>query len=273
MENCLVTKLKSVVENDNLGTLGRLIIGRNYNSSDTAESAYFGVSRSSIADGQKVTLTIVGDGYFSTSFDGESIGKVVEVTKNAEGESTTLSLYTSNGNYKILVDNKYYFNIPYFPISYSINMADIYYTKIPQVSGDGYYGNVSELPLRIYSLKILDSQYGKVNYTEADIARLVNLKSFSIASERLPRISTATIGKLTLLEGDNQISSIQGSIENFVANQRAGGRTTFSGNLNLKWIGSLGTVTFNGAVIQNVQNGIITWTYDTITFRGTTINA
>lgn len=273
MENCLVTKLKSVVENNNLETLGRLIVGRNYNSNDTPESSYFGVVRSVIGGGQKVTLTIIGDGYFSTSFGGVSIGKFVEVTKNAEGEASTLSLYTSNGNYKILVDNKYGFNNVYFPISYNINMADIYYTGISRISGDGYYGNVSELPLRIITLKILDSQYGKVNYTNADIERLVNLKSFTVESERFPRINTSTIGKLTLLEGNNQISSIQGRIEDFVANQRAGGRTTFGGNLNLKWIGSLGTVTFNGAVVSNVDNGIITWTSDTITFRGTTINA
>ena len=273
MENCLVTKLKSVVENDNLKKLGELVIGRKYNSSETANTAYFGVNRSFIADGQKVTLTIVGDGYFSTSFGGTSIGKVVEVTKNAEGQSAILSLYTSNGNYTILVNNKYEFNVSQFSGSYQINMADIYYTKITSIVGEGYYGNVSELPLRIMQLSIYNSQYGKVNYTDADIARLVNLTAFDVVSERFPRISTATIGKLTSLTGSNQISSIQGSIEDFVANQRAGGRTTFDGNLNLRWIGALGTVTFNGAVIANVDNGVITWTENTITFRGTTIDA
>ena len=272
MKNCLVTKLKSVVENDNLETLGRMIIRRNYNSGETADSAYFQVKRSDIEDGQKVTLTIVGDGYFSTSFGGGSIGKVVEVTKNAEGESEYFGLYTSNGNYTILVDNKYYFNNPQFSTSYSINMADIYYTKISNISAYSYYGNVSDLPLTIRAMTIRDSQYGTINYTDADIERLVNLINLTISSERFPRISTSTLGKL-LLEGTNYIIPTQGSIEDFVANQRAGGRVVFNGDLNLMWIGGFSDVTFNGAVIAFLESGVITWTADTITFRGTTINA
>ena len=273
MKNCFVKKYKSVVNNDNLETFGRLVIGRKYNSSETQSSAYFGVRRNTIPAGQKVTLTIDGDGYFSTSFGGASIGKVVEVTKNAEGEGATLNLYTSNGNYTILVDNKYQFGIGQLSASYQIDMADIYYTKIYSIAGAGYYGDVSKLPLRITELRIADEQYGKVNYTNADIARLVNLTAFEITSERFPRVSTATLGKLTKLVGSNIISSIQGSIEDFVANQRANGRTTFDGTLNLRWIGALHTVTFNGADIANTENGVITWTADTITFRGTTINA
>lgn len=273
MGNCLFTKLKSVVENDNLEKLGELVIVRKYNSSETTDTAYFGVNRTRIADGQKITLTIVGDGYFSNSFGGTSIGKVVELTKNSAEESGIKNLWTSNGNYTILVDNKYNFSIGQFPASYQINMADIYYTKIGSIVGVGYYGDVSKLPLRITQLSLEDSQYGKVNYTDADIERLVNLTALKVASERFPRVSTAALGKLTSLVGNNQISSIEGSIEDFVANQRAGGRTTFDGNLNLKWIGALGTVTFNGDVISNVQDGIITWTADTITFRGTTIDA
>lgn len=272
MSDCLVTKLKGVVDNDNLEKLGVLKINRVYNANETQNSAYLGVVRSEIPAGKTVVLKIIGDGYFADTYGGASIGKEVEVS--SEQSTAVRNLYTSNGNYEIEIHNKYDFRVNQLSKDYHTKIDDVFWTKIIGINGEGYYGSLGSLDAnKITSVNLADSQYGAVTYTNEDIAKLINITSFSVASERFERIDTNTLGKLINLVGANQVSVLQGSIEDFVAEQRAGGRTTFSETLNLKWIGALGLVTFNGATISNVQDGYITWTASTITFRGTTIDA
>ena len=241
-------------------------------SNETQDSAYLGVSRNSIPAGRTVVLRIIGDGYFADTYGGASIGKEVEVS--SEQSTSVRNLYTSNGNYEIEIHNKYDFKGTQLSKDYHTKIDDIFWTKIESIYGEGYYGSLGSLDAnKINYVGLVDSQYGSVTYTNEDIAKLINVTGFSVASERFQIIDTITLGKLINLVGNNQVSVLRGSIEDFVAEQRAGGRITFEGTLNLRWIGALGLVTFNGATISNVQDGYITWTASTITFRGTTIDA
>lgn len=76
---------------------------------------------------------------------------------------------------------------------------------------------------------------------------------------------------LTTLNISN--TGVTGSLEGFVAAQRAAGRTTCN-SLSLPYIGEGQTITFNGAKITTIQyTNTLSWTANTITFNGTTITA
>ena len=273
MGNCLKTQLKEVVDNSNLDKLGVLRIQRVYNESDNPDIAYLGINRSVIPDGEVVTLTIVGDGYFTRSYGGASVGKTYEVRKPVLDEPSTLSLWTSNGDYTIEVDNKYAFCLNQSPKDYKVKIDDTFYTSIEIIAGIGYYGNLANVdPTKITFVKFENEQLHTVTYKEEDITRLSLLTHLSLV-EAFPEIKMSILGTLIHLTGTMQIACASGSIEQFVAAQRAGGRTTFDGTLNLRWLGAKGLVTFNGSTIPNVEAGNLTWTENTITFRGTTINA
>jgi hypothetical protein len=87
--------------------------------------------------------------------------------------------------------------------------------------------------------------------------------------------SIEDLGECTLLstinlDNSRQISNIGGTVEGFVASQRAAGRTTAEFTLfNV----SSTNVTFNGHTLAGYQNLTLSWTANTITCYGETINA
>ena len=124
--NCLVTKLKDVVDNENLLKLDEFMIDVYQVESPTNQSQAVFFTEPGID--ANFECTIIGDGYFTQTYGGSSIGKTVTLSK------TNYTVYCSNGNYKIKVTNKYAvryisgptFNVPsitfkYCPI-YIINM-------------------------------------------------------------------------------------------------------------------------------------------------------
>lgn len=109
MENCLVTKLKGVVQNDNLNKIGSLRFhvsipsDADYNS----ESMYFR-AEPLVENGKSIKVEIVGDGYFRNSRqDSTSRGKIVTITGPEE-------LIPSSGNYDIIISEYYNLDILQF---------------------------------------------------------------------------------------------------------------------------------------------------------------
>jgi hypothetical protein len=67
---------------------------------------------------------------------------------------------------------------------------------------------------------------------------------------------------------DSDVASM--SVENFVAYNRAAGRTT--GSINIKWLGAA-VATFNNHRVEKKENNALSWTASTITLDEESITA
>ena len=97
MTKCLITKLNGSVQNDSLLRIGEFGIRVSTVESPTADSQKF-----SVLNTKDAQLRIIGDGYFTNETLTENKGKVMNIAANTE----TL-VYYSNGDYEIVVSEKY----------------------------------------------------------------------------------------------------------------------------------------------------------------------
>ena len=109
MGKCLITKLNGSVQNDSLLRIGEFVVKVSKVESPTADSQRFCVRNTK--DSQ---LRIIGDGHFTNETLSENKGKVMDIVANTE----TL-VYYSNGDYEIVVSEKY--SLSYIGISLSTN--------------------------------------------------------------------------------------------------------------------------------------------------------
>lgn len=285
MNNCLVTKLKGVVDNDNLNYLGWITINK----------LTGGVSQLIFkSQTLSVTCKIVGEGYFTNSTGTENYGKELTITHSDIGVAY---FYVSGDVRKLLVKNdESLVNISirdnYNPQSLKMNVEDLAYItslKNFELSKTPSYGDISKLKgsyLRIAiwetdihgnlydvlqrSLNILTQLQLNTNVTiEGSLSPIQLLSQDTILESINTYTSNQISGNFELL-GNTNINSFQigavskditGSIEQFVANKRSSGRTEGS----LSFIGTNYTaVTYNNSPITN-NNVTVTWTADSIT--------
>lgn len=97
MGKCLITKLNGSVQNDSLLHIGEFCIEVRKVESPTADS-----QKISVRNTKDSQLRIIGDGYFTNETLSENKGKVMDIAANTE----TL-VYYSNGDYEIVVSEKY----------------------------------------------------------------------------------------------------------------------------------------------------------------------
>lgn len=250
MGNCLVTKLKGVVDNDNLKKVGciklHVIVGANASINRLGEST-----------SPYCSVEIIGEGHFSSTQGGsDNIG-----TKRVS--STTL--YPSAGEYDIEISNKYALvNLTMSSITVvSMDAADFDYTNLRSFALFKTRKGVSfdELPDAIFNsgFKILNFDDGQ-NYAALDVTKLANntimtyfkYSSDSAASASLYGDISGLGGKpsMTFLGIKNQLgitgdisslggnvaltriecykSGVGGAIEDLAAAQVAAGRTSGS---------------------------------------------
>ncbi len=100
MGQCLITKLKGVVNDDSIRRIGELRIKVSRRDSPSSKSQSLNVQFS-----KEVTLEIIGDGYFTDSALSENQGKTKTIPAQSASEST--NLYYSNGDYEISISDKY----------------------------------------------------------------------------------------------------------------------------------------------------------------------
>ena len=100
MGKCLITKLNGSVQNDSLLRIGEFCIKVSKVESPTADSQRFVVNNSKDAQ-----LRIIGDGYFTNETLSENKGKALNITANTE-----TTVYFSNGDYEVVVSEKYSLN-------------------------------------------------------------------------------------------------------------------------------------------------------------------
>lgn len=162
--NCLVTKLKSVVNNDNLRKVGcikmHVIVGANAS-----------ISRLGGETSPYCSVEIIGDGHFSSTSGGsDNIG-----TKRV----SDTSLYPSAGEYDIEISNKYALTTLVMSsiTVVSVDTSDFDYTNLRLLANFKTRKGVSfnELPDGIFnstlgSLNFDDGQ----NYAALDVMKLMN---------------------------------------------------------------------------------------------------
>lgn len=235
MNNCLVTKLKAVVDNNDLEYLGGIEFIVN------SEKDITGQIVKSI-DTDKARITVIGNGTMTVNTSPSSTygnGETFVVPNLAR------TITFSAGNYKVRIDNKYaladlrFGGVAWKSLNQVKNCNDI---TILAVTMLGYVtGNLSSLEgmTKLTQLS-LDRTYG---YTG-------NIKSLG----KLTSLTTLNITKNSSYE-----SLIEGDVLDFVGEQVKSGRTTMSSDSPLSCNGILEQVTFNGKTVSNASSARMTW--------------
>jgi hypothetical protein len=258
MGNCLVTKLKGVVDNDNLPILGMTEL--------KIPTGTFSEYNALIFD-SSVTVQILGG-----TINGET--------------SSTMQLYSWTG-VPIVSDGTYDgYVILRFP-KYKVTRLDLNQCKGVDYS-EFKYGVLNRINVVCSSWNL--------NALESKFADFTGLSVTNYNSEVADLTNLGKNGKLAHCSFNNGVSfngsfdnigcspldenweiffpttqNVSFVVENFVANKRLRGQTTGEQN-NFAWMG-LCNATFNGNKITHKNHYTLSWTADTITFDGVTINA
>ena len=279
--DCLLTKLKGVVDNDNL---------KIYNTILTRENTSGNVLTFLYNASNPVKIEVIGDGTL-VNVDG-----TVDYGKSREG-TNIFAKYSGNG--KIKISNKYDITLLHITSSTEKDLID---------AEDLVFVNITELELTNIKLdvnKLNITTLSNFLFTGSNVnGNIVNLlnKNDSLTSVKFN--NTNVVGdfyniKNTIAEaittlymynskisGDisafgrfvnlNQMSfsatDISGSVESFVQAARAAGRTSFANSEQKNWYFN-NAITFNGNAVGGGGKNDFSWTATTITLGGVTITA
>lgn len=204
--DCLVTKLKGVVNDDTLLRLGefRIKVSQVSSPSSKTQGFTFGFDEDS-------TLEIIGDGYFTDRALSANLGKTLTISKDVPTD-----VYVKNGNFELAVLNKYaltqiafyaqqdgYANASQLS-NRSINLNDISYsthlTKL-NLAGVPMSGTLSDLSKLI---NLIDLSMGGTAIT-GDIASLKNLTKLTNLGINNTNIY-GDIASLSLMKGLSSVN-------------------------------------------------------------------
>lgn len=266
--NCLVTKLKGVVDNDNLEYLGMVkedlfpTMGTTkviFNASSTAK-----ILHGTVGGNTEVTFSANEDVYISNKgtilVDSGYDKATILIPKYSLTDIFIVGSQIGVGSYVPDVDLTKFKHSPLNLLSISNGRV------VPDI----------DVLNKVSSLVLIN---GRMAFTEeCDISTLgangvktiINLTGFGTVPEHNLKGSLDKSGcsPLTILNVPNT-KAVSLSIENFVAYNRGAGRTT--GTLSLPWLGAC-KATFNGGDVANQQNNHLSWTATTITLNGTEIS-
>lgn len=282
--NCLVTKLKAVVNNDSLPRLNEIVVKVASGSFQICNSTKETVIRSN-----KNSLSLTSGGTGSSS-----------VTVPKANNTTTMTTVYVNQECTIYVP-KYYLVRFYFTPIEDVDIKNVglnsdlgCYISImsssSQVSLGSLPRNIRSISPSMCSFVFDEDEYPNLITINGNPSNRIWVVNAAEMAQKLPAIrqynlwSTATnsTGSFDdfglckgLTETNGELKSYHGSgtIEGFVANQRGttGGRPAkTTGTVKLQY---LGAITFNGNVVNTDTEKTLSWTADTITFDGTTISA
>lgn len=262
MKNCLVTKLKGVVDNDQLFKLGELKV-------KIGEANFLGFA----ADDSQTISVVDGD----LLFNGQTTIQLTNTYQNnvnITGEGT------------VSIPNKYNLTIFEANLKEQIDFKKIRYcTKLRTINlkGDDFVYDLDDFNIESSVLtKIKIDNALEIKGSINNLLKYNNLTSLALNSSSIKHFTEtdfSILGKFaecttygaTVVHG-----RLTGSIEDFVAQKRLA-RTAagleVAGSCTIDWLGDGGNITFQGTIIANVSNNTISWTANTITYNGTTIEA
>lgn len=281
MSKCLVTKLNGVVNDDALLRLGEIAI-----SVDAGDFRIVNTSGTTTIRANKASLSLTEGGAGSTS---------VSARKSASNTDFVFIYVTEPC---IVYIPQYYLERLYISPKSDIDIKYLgaslgesgSYFSVPTLT---YVVSLGSVPANIRSLSVgmcnfnLDEdEYPSLIALSAAATNRVFVIDAADIAERMPALrdysiwstadnSSGSFDDFGKCKSLNSLKMYHGSgtIEGFVANQRAiyGSRPArTSGSVTLQY---LGAVTFNGTTIYSATAKTLSWTATTITFDGTTINA
>jgi hypothetical protein len=261
--DCLVTKLKGVVDNDNLSKLGVLQYevyvdnGKAFGiKCANAGESVITLKNATVAS--VVRGTVIDSTHVSIGVEGQSGNTFVTINENISSVIVEVS-------------NKY--NITYLgdtgikAIKGGLAETD-YLSELAKLCLNNYGSdsNLSAFANAKYtdSLKLLyiDNSGGKMSGDISSLSIFKNLQNFRCTNNTAINgniLSFDTLTDLAALNIDG--TRISGTVEEFVAAQRTAGRTT--GSIQLGY--TMALVTYNGLPITGSSDKTLAWTADSIT--------
>ena len=281
MGNCLVTKLNGIVDNDNLLKLGEVEVvcpalgsilwfpsGSN-TTTITNKTGYF-VDKTTSEQVKTITISSALSNYKTIQRDTIIIHEPSKITymespSNLADNPYALGYFTNARSF-------YFQNVlnKEFPVTF---------TKFIDLLSENRVVSYNKLAFRGYDL------------TEYSLSELINHSSFNtlfkgIAELGFPQCRNFNINIADLAEFsavasiDFTWNNVSGTIESFVAAMRTNRPNVNSFDFQFSCIDDRNniTATFNGTKITEYEDTYwahheLTWTANTITFMGTTINA
>lgn len=268
-KDCLLTKLKGSVNNENLPKFGMITFHVNNPENLNEKFTYFKYADSTEANsnyyevGSGVTADFTSQTY--PRFTGEGYVRV-------KGKYNITDITISGG----------YQNDKITPCI-DIDISQLSYTNLEKLSGVPqafHITNLKDLQILKPTLKniILSERNILVPQLSGDIsdlAKFVGLETLSLSyisnmvHGNMEQVATL-FPKLKSLNDLTEAKWLTGSIESFVAVRRSQGVT--EGSVYTKW-GLFTDITFNGKKLKGQENTPFSWTANTITYNGVTINA
>lgn len=305
MGNCLVTQLKSSVNNNNLKYLGGIEFHFNGDTLQKRTLTLAGIVEKAVIikdNGNTHFTSLDGTSDFGKEATEENGGIIVSgnnrfivLSGTAECDVVVFSKYgirTINCNdYNVIPKSLDYVGTStegttlwiYYNTSGAIGSIDLgeEYFKEAKISRIHLFGknasaSITALPyINTSILTILELVKQSISNNLYELICNINtLESLIIMDSRA--IADIDISKLANLTHLTNISILDiitdfGPIETFVARQRGKGRTTCS-SISWTYAGYIGA-TFNGtAIAKNANAMTLSWTASTITFNGTEIS-
>ena len=265
MEKCLITKLNGSVQNDSLLRIGEFCIKVSKVESPTADSQKF-----SVRNNKDTHLRIIGNGYFTNETLSENKGKVMDIAANTE----TL-VYYSNGDYEIVVSEKY--SLGSFGYSLSTYWKDFKGKLSFDIESLKYSPNITNLMLsntqvtgdiavlgKLTGLQILFLSNTQITGDISVLGKLTGLVHLNLSNTQVTG-DIAVFGKLTGLTDIPSVlnTKVTGDIsvyKNTKTNQLQFKGTSVYGDLsvlpnNVLWVqGNINTGTFTWTGIKNRTN-------------------
>lgn len=287
MKECLVTKLKRVVNDDSLEFFGALVV-KLY----TGENGYLGVYGST--EGIKSELEVLTEGVNIVSVAGGGVKlsdkKCILGTIGVEQFPGVMFDVSKRTLITVKITQKYNLaSLPnileIIPYNRTLNGVDQLRLFLTEYGFKGKNENITVLPelKNATRVTIIDSSSYDSTFTGkiSDLMAKLNpsiLTSFTLMLRDCD-YDISDIAKLlgnftalTFLELLNETGKVTGTLESFVAEQRKNGRTSCE-SLDFSYGSSF--VTFNGkpAYKDLSRTRILSWTESTITYDGETIEA
>jgi hypothetical protein len=222
--NCLVTKLKGVVDNDNLQKLGELMMKV--------------INNPSAVDGDTdITINVLSPCELYVSDGGAFADSPANVISNPQTRTTIqpsmngTHLYFKNANYNVYISNKY--NITQLSISGVPSRSSIFNFSLTDV----------KYSISMFDLTVSNSN---VNGDLSDILTLTNLSAFGpsglitgdiIAYKNWPNLTSISL--TSAMEGDISVFNNRSNLTAFVCNSChniSGNISNISGNSNLTYL-------------------------------------
>lgn len=214
MNKCLITKLAGSVDNNSLLKIGefRIKVSKIDNPSEKTQGF-------NLIFKEKVTATILGDGYFTDKTLSENNGKTMEITAQ-----TNKDIFVSNGDYEISFDSKYPLRTLKFKAdsvigvyksdlkNRSLNLYDLNFCNIINeldIFSPNVYGNLSSFT-NMSNLSFVNIQSDNVYGDYSSLEGLKKLSASTLIGNSM-KGNTSSISKLDSLV-DGTFKNLEGDI-------------------------------------------------------------